>query len=131
MHYGLGVLLVAGSLALDAADKHYHISARIAVTLDRSKYESCKTHGADIGSREVLSVCDVNAGWNEFLFTEAIVYDSSDELARSAGDYSPGWRAAAGSLNGLAPFQSFGFDAYPLGHHYYLLTFSYDAKPVI
>lgn len=129
--FGLGVALIAGSLAADAADKHYHVGAQIAVRFDRPKYESCRTRGAIITAGKVLSVCDVNAAWNEFLYTEAVVFDASDEVARPARDYSARWRAAARSLDSRAPFQSYGFDAYPLGHHYYLLTFNYDARPVL
>lgn len=131
IQYGLGVAMIASSLAVDAADMHYHIGARMAVAFDQSKYESCMTGGAVIGGGKVLSVCDVNTDWNEFLFTEAIVYDSSDELALSARNYSNTWRAGARSLDEVAPFRSYGFDVSPLGRHYYLLTFNYDTKPVL
>jgi hypothetical protein len=131
IHFGLGVALIAGSLAVDAADKHYHVGAQIAVIFDRPKYESCRAHGAVITNGKVLSVCDVNAAWNEFLYTEAVVFDASDEVAHSSHDYSASWRAAARSLDRRAPFQSYGFDAYPLGRHYYLLTFSFDTRPIL
>ncbi|WP_147426629.1 hypothetical protein [Trinickia fusca] len=131
MHYGLGVFVIVGSLALHLAERQYHIGALIALKLEASKYESCKSRGASIVSGKILSVCSLDAQWNEALFTEAVIYDSSDELANKDRHYSARWRAAALSLEPQAPFSQYSFEAYPLGRHYYLVTFNYDTSSIL
>ncbi|MGG1947336.1 hypothetical protein AB1286_21540 [Trinickia sp. NRRL B-1857] len=127
-YYVLCVVPIAISFPLEKAEHDYHFGVRVAMALEKSKYESCKRSGVTLGNGSVLNVCAENSDWTDWGFSESVVYDSSDELARTKQDYSASWRSAAKSLKEKAPFGAEGFDALPLGSHFYLVTFYDDAN---
>jgi hypothetical protein len=122
-YYMLCIVPIAISFPLEKTERDYHVGVRVAMALEKSKYESCKRGGATLGNGSVLNVCSENSDWADWGFSEAVVYDSSDELARTNKDYSPSWRSAAKALNKKAPFGMMGFDALALNSHFYLVTF--------
>lgn len=122
-YYALCIVPIAISFPLEKAERNYHVGVRVSMALEKSKYESCTRGGATLGNGSVLNVCSENSDWADWGFSEAVVYDSSDELARTKEDYSSSWRSAAKSLNKKAPFGMMGFDALALGSHFYLVTF--------
>ena len=130
VYYGLCIVPIALSFPLDKAERDHRIGARVAIALQKSKYESCKHTGAPLGNGKVLNICSEYSDWAEWGFFETVVYDSSDELGRAKQDYSSSWRSAAKSLKD-ASFGSMGFDASPLGSHFYLVRFYPELDPKI
>jgi hypothetical protein len=99
------------------ADGNLHLTDRIRLLF----LKDCAFGGVPIDFGHSVSVClkRDREGWGEI---EAIVYDSSDQVARQQGDQSRAWSAAAAQLH--LPFNVLPFRAISFGNHYYLVQFN-------
>lgn len=99
------------------ADGNLHITDRIRVHF----MQDCAVGGMPIGTGHHVSVClrRDRKGWG---FVEAIIYDSSDQLALPQGEQSREWLLAVSQFH--LPFETLPFRAIPLGGHYYLAQFN-------
>ncbi|WP_459621432.1 hypothetical protein [Burkholderia sp. 3C] len=123
---GASFLLIVVPLVLLFSNRYWHWIPMLDIRFHAASYEACKRDAVTFDDNQKLSVCWQDIRWEGWGFTEALIYDSSDQVASGSNHYSLGWRASARSLAGKAPFGILGFEASPLGRHFYFVTFYED-----
>jgi hypothetical protein len=111
-------ILVFPVLATVANDR-FHLMDRAYILFS----DDCPNDGVSTGSGHLVSACRIRdlEGWAQI---EAVIYDSSDQVAWPRGSQSQAWWSAVSHLR--IPFDQFEFRAFPLGSHYYAVDFDED-----
>ncbi|ALK30865.1 hypothetical protein bpln_1g20810 [Burkholderia plantarii] len=120
------VLLVIVPLALLFSNRYWHWTSMLDIRFNSASYSACIRNSERFDGNQKLSVCWMDSRMDHWGFSEALVYDSSGEIASKSGHYSSAWVKAALSIQSKAPFGIIGFEAQPLGRNFYLVTFSED-----
>jgi len=112
------VILVFPVLAT-VANGSFHLMDRAYILFS----DDCPNDGVSAGGGHLVSACRIRdlEGWAQI---EAIIYDSSDQVALPRGSQSKAWWSAVSHLR--IPFDQFEFRAFPLGSHYYAVDFDED-----
>jgi hypothetical protein len=127
----ISIAIVASWCVLIVENFKHGLTYRAGVVLQLPSYRACASRDGvvfDNGYR--LAVCDVQREPWSFGVTNALVYDSSDEILRAPKNQSSSWKAAAESLSQNAPFGVAGYEANCLRGHYFFVRFYEDMGPV-
>jgi len=106
------------------------ITEQYKVNLHSREFSRCAKNAVPIPGKGAIGVCDrksymvgTELGINASQITEAIIYDSSDQIADNHAQRSTIWNRAAYSLNKEVPFGLIGYKTYKLLGHYYYTVF--------
>jgi len=124
---GIGLLLW-GWLFLSSRT---HFDTRFEILLFPGSYQHCVESGVHFESNKVINVCwskDEALGLlaTEPVFSDDVVYDSSDEIALPSSQRSSEWKNAALKL---PPFGVMNYEAMLLTNHFYFVRFSSESPP--